>query len=203
MTITKPSGVVSGDVMVFFWWTTDSALLVGDPGWNTNFVHAVTLDGDSHRAEVHTKVAGGSEPANYTWNIGAGTGQKLGVILAYRYVHATQPSVSAGSTLGVTTGTHVQPAITPLQGNSMLVYAWMFNRDGGGAFSLGSISGSPGGMTQRFFQDFSSVSRQDLGVAVYDEIWPPIGPTGMRSLTTTNTDVSSVGLQAVIRAQGT
>ena len=203
MTITKPSGVVSGDLLVFIFYRDNNQSMSTPPsGWTLDHDGAATIDGQSSKYYVSHKVAGGSEPANYTWTFGGGTGNKIGVILAYQDGHATQIDTSAVTNpAGTSTDAQVSDAITTAQDSAMVVVAWMMNRTGTPIGTIASISGS---MTQRHFSDLGA-SALDKGLAIYDKVKSPTaaGSFTAKTLTMTNTDVSSIAVAVVIRAAGT
>lgn len=63
LTITKPSGTVSGDVLVAFVNIVRASLIDTPPsGWT-----AINTAGSYTQWSVYWKVAGASEPADYTW----------------------------------------------------------------------------------------------------------------------------------------
>lgn len=80
LTITKPTGVISGDLLVAIVCAEDTTSWSGDTGW-TEVAEQVA----NPALRVAYKVAGASEPANYSFTLSivedAGTS---GAILAYR-----------------------------------------------------------------------------------------------------------------------
>lgn len=204
MLITKPSGVASGDYLLWFFWHNVQLAITPPAGWTANTEIDQTFETSSHRAAFHSLIAGGSEPADYTWNFAGGAGGKQGVILAYRPAHATQPDVSGVSNPmdgGAAQASHQHADMTTLYPNSMAVYAWMLNRQS--TLALGGISTGPSGMTQRYFADLSGVAAGDQGMAVYEELRPTAGAIGTKTLTTTNSDVRALGIRMAVRALGT
>jgi hypothetical protein len=201
MTVTKPSGVVSGDLLLFIFYRDNSQTMSSVPsGWTLDHNGAATIDGTFSRYYVSHKVAGGAEPADYTWNFSGGSGNKIGVILAYQDGHPTQIDTSAVTDpAGTSAAAQVSNAITTAQDSAMVVVAWMMNRTGTPIGSIASISGS---MDQRHFSDLGA-SAVDKGLAIYDKVKPTAGSFAAQTLTMTNTDVSSIAIAVVIRAAGT
>ncbi len=192
MTIAKPVGVISGDVLMFFFLHEGTPTITSADGFSMDV--NTTLGG--HRVAGGYRVAGGSEPADYTWNFSAGTLTKMGVILAYRNVN-TSPldSPLVGGLLATGASAHVMPSRN-VSARANLVYAYLLDRSGTAA--LGTIASDPSGMTQRFFQNFSAQGRNDLGIAIYDEPRLVGGACGTRTLTTTNIDLDSIGIATAL-----
>jgi len=205
--ISKPTGVVAGDLLLFFLWAGDigisSPSVSSSPGGFPLVTdHAGTLESTKHLLACYKKIAGGSEPADYTWSFSTSfIDFRGGVMLAYRNAHATQIPVSGAGSVSVSTDTHAQTTITPLQVESTLVYAWGINR--AAAAAVGSIATPPAGMVQRYFSDFSSLSEDDKGLAIYDQTVVDTAATGSRTLVTTHNDISTHGIRLAIRALGT
>lgn len=105
LTITKPSGVVSGDLLI-------AIVLGGNGTWtgDTGWTEAID-QGATPGIRVAYKVAGGSEGASYTFT-GSASGVKFGIILCYRGVSwdvigASVTTLTGDGTLaisGVTSG---------------------------------------------------------------------------------------------------
>lgn len=82
VTVTKPSGVVQGDAMfaIGSGFQTAATTMTPPSGWT-----AATVEVDSGTGltcQIFTKTAGGSEPANYTWNWAASSGAVSVIIIA-------------------------------------------------------------------------------------------------------------------------
>jgi hypothetical protein len=98
-TVTKPTGVVSGDLMLatFSYEGPASSFTAGTipSGWA---LATTPVDiGWPHAAVIYYKIAGGSEPSDYTWTLStAETGVKR--IVAYSSVNPTTP-IHAGAAL--------------------------------------------------------------------------------------------------------
>jgi len=201
ITVTKPAGVQSGDVMVTYFYDDRGTSITPPAGWTTVQSATPSMDSSSHSAMLYVKVAGGSEPSNYTWSLSSGTGSKVAVILAYRPAHATQLDASGTTSVSSPSGSLSSESLTTLRQGSMLVYAWMMDRTGSNA--LGAISVGPAGMTQRYFSDLNTVGRGDMGLAIYEQVAPLTGAVGARVLAMANSNISCFYIRAAIRAQGT
>lgn len=201
MIVSKPTGTVSGDVMVFYYFgrNAPSQISSGPAGWTQDVSLSQTFDGTSHFADLFHLVAGGSEPSSYTWNLQGGSGEKDGVILTYRPAHGTQLDVTGfDNPITMSSASHLQSSMTTNFANSALVYAWMLNRAGTNTLSLGFSA--PAGMTERYKDNYSTLARPDVGLAIYDEARPTAGATGSRTLFTVDSDVGSLGIRCAIRA---
>lgn len=90
LVVTKPAGVVSGDILVAFG-VSDGE--VGTYTWPTGFTEVtgspVSTTADAQLLGVAIKVAGGSEPANYTITVSSNT--IIGGIAAFSGAVSTQP----------------------------------------------------------------------------------------------------------------
>jgi hypothetical protein len=67
LTANKPSGVIAGDVMVAVF-TNNNQTVTRPSGW-TQLYNMVASTGNSFSQSLCYKVAGGSEPANYTFSV--------------------------------------------------------------------------------------------------------------------------------------
>lgn len=170
LVVTKPSGVVSGDVLVA------SFIAVGTvhttlAGWTEIGFKA---EGTSAGLTILRKVAGGSEPASYSF-VNSG-GLVSGDIIALTGVDNTTPE-DATATTGTGTGTTLTaPAITTVTDNAW----WMtFFATDGTQTTLSQPSG--------FTVDVASFSDGAGDVQRVDhKVITPAGPTG----TTTSTAAS-------------
>src|SRR5205823_12829996 len=98
LTITKPTGVVAGDVMI---------ANISNPGANagatsTGWILIGAAANTGGRSTVLYKVAGGSEPSSYAFALDAGTTAGLGSIVAFSGVDtsgATPFDVAPGTIL--------------------------------------------------------------------------------------------------------
>lgn len=165
LVINKPTGTASGDLMIAVMSIPANSTWTGGTDWTE-----VADQGSNPSLRVAYKVAGGSEPASYTFTSSANnTGS--GTILTYRY--AAYDTIAGAFTTGA--NPLLISSITSTQGQSVLIAA--------GARSATSVTlGTPVGMTARATDnDATSPSR-----IVCDQIIPK-GPTGVRSMSTGNT----------------
>ena len=91
VTLNKPSGVVSGDFMlaIFGYWNA-SAPVTAPSGW-THLDTTANSAATYNQSSVYYKVAGGSEPATYTWTFGGSSDEVGAGIIAYSGVNTSDP----------------------------------------------------------------------------------------------------------------
>jgi hypothetical protein len=120
ITIATPSGTASGDVLIAgisFEAGTDENSITVPGGWT--LVRQVNNSNNEGLA-VYRMVAGGSEPASYSWTFGQSRSLSGG-ILAFTGVDNTTPiDVESGQATAEGT-THATPSITTTQANAVLV----------------------------------------------------------------------------------
>jgi hypothetical protein len=79
LTINKPAGTAEGDLMVAMMSSTGTKTWTGDTGWTE-----VADQGAIPSLRVAYKIAGASEPANYTFTMSSNGNDRSGAILTYR-----------------------------------------------------------------------------------------------------------------------
>ena len=102
LTITKPTGVVTGDVMIASFAQVNSLTVPTAPtGWT--LIDGRSLSGTTNRyASIFYKVAGGSEGANYTFTVPIGTTVTvIGAIVDFSGVDGTTPFDVANGVISV------------------------------------------------------------------------------------------------------
>lgn len=125
----KPTGTVSGDVLVASLYVETTAAITAPSGFSevTNSPAAPT--GNQFRLHVYTKVAGGSEPSSYTFSWTGSVWRDL-IIEAYSGADNTTPvSVSANAVNNSATATSTQaPSVSATTGAAdctlILSQAW-------------------------------------------------------------------------------
>jgi hypothetical protein len=167
--LTKPSGVVSGDLMIAQVARRSTATLTVPSGWTL-----IRSDSDTdvtQNLSTYYKVAGGSEPSTYTWTwLGSGS-LSAGGITAYTGQHATPIDASSGAVINTDTKVMAAPTITTTHTGSVLMLLYCFS--GNATFS------APALMTQRY-QAVSGTS-SFVAVGAADQIAQAgVGPTGAR-----------------------
>lgn len=182
LTINKPTGVVEGDVMLVNIakennGTTNPSL----SGWT--LIAGAAINGSDIRGAVLYKVAGASEPANYTFALGTNTNDAVGSIVAFSGVDVSGPNpfdVAPGSLSTSTTGASITATgITTTTANAAVI---LFAQSGdNNTFSSWSTT-SPGTLTELYENPFNS-SNDDLSVGAAWAIKPSAGATGDGTVT--------------------
>lgn len=132
--IAVPTGTVSGDLMVAFVGGFNPSTVTPPSGW-TQVGSTVTWQSSQYSSALLYRVAGGSEPANYTFTSGS---YNYGIIATYR--GATQ--IDASGSIAEKSGTSMSfTGITSASGSRLL--AFLHDRDGSVSLT------APSGMTSR------------------------------------------------------
>jgi hypothetical protein len=118
LSITKPAGVASGDVMLATVAAMGTGALTAPSGWAA--VQDTTLS-TTMRQITYYRVAGGSEPTSYSWELGSKR-QASGGISDYRGVNATAPIDASASTTGAS-GNATISSVTTSAANDMVMGA--------------------------------------------------------------------------------
>lgn len=176
LTVNKPSGVISGDVLYFIVWHSDSGVTSTTPsGWalqerrvdSTNFVVA----------ELYMKVAGGSEPASYTLDHAGAVSHDIGVIIAYSNPHPVTPQdVFGGQTNTSLSTSATAPSITTTGTNKRVIGIFCGNNED---FTWTP----PSGMTERVDVQAASGAGHRGTICITDELVAASGATGTRVAT--------------------
>lgn len=164
--ITKPAGVIDGDVMVAAIGIDGGsgvAITSVPTGWS---LVRRTDNGTDVGLAVYYKVAS-SEGADYTWVFDI-RAKHAGGIVAYYNNDASPFDQEDGQTTASSTD-HAAPTITPTVSDTMLVASYVIN----GAYTWTA----DGSMTERF-DETSAV----IGLMSSDEVWAS-GATGTRTAT--------------------
>jgi hypothetical protein len=176
VTIDKPSSVVQGDLLL-----ANIAINGGSPatvtGVPSGWTQILRTDNDTNISIVsYYKIAGASEPANYTWNISPQT-RAEGGITRYSGVDTSNPIDSAAGNFGLSQ-VATTSSITTSAANEEIVA--LFATDVGKNTDAGSYFSTPTGMTEKY-----DVSNITLGpsTASDDVIQVSLGNSGSKSST--------------------
>lgn len=174
----KPSGVVSGDLLVAVVARSQTAAATTSftsSGWTSAAFFAGSSVGNDPVVGVLWKAAGGSEPTSYTFTSTSysGTDQFVVHILALTGASTTSPFVvtPVKTDAGSTSSSVVAPSVSPSVDDSLLVcwFACLY-------FGSGTTWTTPSGMTERV--DRGGVW---LHPATDTELRPSSGATGTRT----------------------
>jgi len=124
LAITKPTGLVAGDVMVATTSIVGTGAITAPAGWTaiTN-----TTQGSAIRQFSWYKVAGASEAASYTFGLPLAS-EASGGIVAYSGVETSNPLNVFGTANGAS-GNAVAPSVTTTYPNAMVIVAVSFARN--------------------------------------------------------------------------
>lgn len=164
LTVNKPAGTASGDLMIaVVWGNSFTALTL--TGWTQVFISTSF----SNDLAVFTKTAGGSEPSTYSFT---GTQNvRTGTIVTYRggvgAIDVQGTGVNSAPSTAISTALSITTTISG-------VLLATFNNAG-----PRTVSTPPSGMTQRSFVTGTS----GVATALYELTPSPVGATGNKTLT--------------------
>jgi MSHA biogenesis protein MshQ len=178
VTVNKPAGTVSGDLMLAAIATAykDSATISAPAGWTLVRFSDKTSGDPANRLYTYYKVAGGSEPASYGWSFSGDHDGAVGFIASFIGVDTASPiDASAAQTTGSSVS-HIAPTVTTTVAGDMLVTVHEFGSSRNWT--------KPTGMTEAA-DLYSQDSAEDHGVSMElnYEARPTAGATGTRTAT--------------------
>lgn len=195
-TVPAPAGVTAGDLLLAFTTAGGSSYT----GLTANEFTQTGSDGPNagngeSPCRVWLRVAGGSEPANYTFGRPSST-VALGEIVALVGADTANPvdaALSWGS--GAAASSHVAPSISPSMAGSMLVCGWR-----GASIGTSNSYTVPGSMVER--ADQPNLNHLQ---ALATELRAAAGATGTRTATATGTPLLawsafSIAIKAAVPA---
>jgi len=187
LVVNKPTGTASGDILVAV--VNSSTAYATSSGWTQRAT--LTSAFAPSRITVLTLVAGGSEPASYSFAAAGGTIQAA-AISAYSGGDNASPIDGTVTTAEDSDldGVVILPSITTTVNNSIIV-GCIAPSDGSAAY-VGTAP--PGSMTERI--DINTTAAYAVEMA--DQAITPAGATGTRSFTVTATPGGTITLGALI-----
>jgi hypothetical protein len=192
---TKPSGVSDGDVLVGLIECGREAARgpqSGPAGWTNpvGYNSEVTV---LHNLQVWVKVAGASEPADYTWT-NTGGGAWAGTITAWTGVDTASPVGATASGQDTTLDTTFDhDGLTTTQDGSVVLYGYGINESSTPSRVPVTVHAS----TTKRGEANSTVSAVAMAVTLASEDRPTAGATGTRAATSAsgNSTTTWVGLE--------
>lgn len=173
LSVTRPA-VSSGEVLVAL--VGANAISTGSvtlpSGW-TALNHQYN---GSHTSILAFKVAGGSEPASYSFTISLVNTAVIGVIAVLSNTNATQPDGSGSSNTDASGTSHVTPSYTPANAAAAVIAGIICGYTSGANPSYGSP----------FTNQINGVSQSVLGLALAVDL-----PNSVSPLTATATTANS------------
>lgn len=162
ITITKPAGTADGDILIAQISAKGASTPTITPpsGWTSRGGFPTA---PSTKTEVFTKIAGASEPTDYTWTTSIAIVESVGVIARYAPVAPSSPPGVIDAAASQAIATTTAPSVTATGNNDRLVVL----------FSQATPGTTPSGFTQRFLNDQGSAV-----AAIYDKQLTSAGATG-------------------------
>lgn len=173
LTLTKPTGTTTNDIL--FALLKDAS--GGDPsatpsGWSL-LVSDVLTAGMKHF--LYYLVAGGSEPANYTWTWASGT-RLTGTMICYRdgFNTATPIDVSSNTSYETSDTNCRAASMTVASAGSPIIFFSLVNNNTDGTISFGTPN-NPSGAT---WTERMDLHENRTARAISDTVWSSSGATG-------------------------
>lgn len=191
-TVTQPSNVVTGDLLVLVYAADDGNLSAMTLPSGFTEVSATTNGADLGHLKIATKIAGGSEPASYTVGATSGASVRVDLFAIQDADTNLSPVVVAAQTSSSSTS-HVAPSVSATGPNDLLLSIASVQYDA----NLPSVSWTPpSGMTEMTDSTdgwiTTTVARQSLSGS---------GATGTRAFSLANSP-SMIGITASLSVQG-
>lgn len=184
LTISTPTGVAAGDVMLAQVGQRSGSTFTAPAGWT--LVRSDTLAGQIVSA-LYWRVVTTTEPTSHSWTSPSG-GQSAGGIVAYRGVNTTNP-VNAHAGLTGTVATISIPAVTTTVSNTMVV-------------ALAAIRQTTPGLpsaTTALWQRASGNGSGSMGISGGDAAFSGPGDTGARTATRSTNSFQWTGQTVALR----
>jgi len=173
VTVSKPTGTVEGDVMIAALGWDANGSITAPSGWT--LIRSTLYDVDNNVAAWY-KVAGASEPADYTWSQPGNDDFSVGIATYYN-VNTGNPINIENAQTNTTSSNVVAPSITTTAANTMLVFIGSIDHN-----NVGNTWTPPSGMTERVDQTNTWTS-----IEIADVVQASAGSTGTKTAVTTDT----------------
>jgi hypothetical protein len=165
LSISKPAGVVEGNVMVAAVTAAGTGTVTAPSGWTA--IKSLT-QGTALRQASYYKVAGASEATSYSWSLGSNRSASGG-IAAYSGVNQTVP-IDASASGGGESGNATAPSATASAANDLGIAAASF---------AAATSATPDATTAERFDIASTSNTSELA----DFAQASAGPTTAKTIT--------------------
>lgn len=188
--VSKPAGTVSGDVMIATIGVRPLAAVVTTPaGW----APLRRVDGVSSSLLTYWKVAGGSEPASYTWTVDASTGM-VGGIMSFTGVDTTSipVNIDGGQVAMAGTSSVTAPSVTTTVPNAMLITTYSINSTANWT--------PPSGMTEVYdikSVAYDGVATNGVSLSANYALQSSSGASGAKVSTNNSVDMDAGGAQTI------
>ena len=178
LTINKPAGTISGDVMIAaIAVRPNTATITAPAGW-TLIRRTNNANTNMSSQATYRKVAGAAEPASYSWTFNTTTGSAGGIATFYGVNSTTPVDVENGQTTPSGT-THTAPSVTTTKAYDMVVTTH--------SYTSATTWTPPAGMTEAV--DISSdpvPNAVGMSLELNYVVQPAAGATGAKTATGAN-----------------
>ena len=194
LTIAKPAGTLTADVMIASISVTPSTITITPPvGWT--LISTVTQgSATTSKLVTYYRVAGVGEPANYSWGFSGGTHSgAVGGIMSFSGVDNLAPIDDQAGNPTVSATSHTAPSVTTTQSNGMLVTIHEYASSGTWT--------APGVMTEAV--DVASQTPNNaagISMEMNYEARPTAGATGIRQANASTTADSGATQSVALKA---
>ncbi|MBI3778343.1 MAG: hypothetical protein HY274_05445 [Gammaproteobacteria bacterium] len=194
LTIPKPAGTLTADVMIASISVTPSTITITPPvGWT--LISTVTQSSaTTSKLVTYYRVAGVGEPASYSWGFSGGTHNgAVGGIASFSGVDNLAPIDAQAGTPTVSATSHTAPSVTTTQSNGMLVTVHEYASSGTWT--------QPGTMTEAL--DVASLTPNNasgISMEMNYETRPTAGATGTRQANASTTADSGATQSVALKA---
>ncbi|MCH7229043.1 SdrD B-like domain-containing protein, partial [Haloferula sp. A504] len=178
LTPAKPAGTIENDVMIAsiaFDKGSDRTITV-PAGWN---LIRRTDSGNELGLATYYKIAGASEPANYTFSMDADEKWSIG-ISSYRNVNTAAPINAEAGQTNSNSSTVTAPSITTSVDNAMLVGVFATSEGASGGATFNSYSDS---LAEIYDVNTQDGGGNEAGLGSAYATFPSPGATGIRTAT--------------------
>ncbi len=189
LVLPRPSGTVSGDVLLASVALRSTTAITAPAGWT---LVRVDPRATVFRQAVYVHVAGGAEPASYTWTF-ASARPAVGTIAAYSGVDGANPIVAHSGIDSAGSASITAPSLTTTVPDTRLV----------GFFGIVGTTtiGPPAGMTERTEVVTPAGTSNPLTASLDDQPIPASGATGSR-VATAAISAANIGQLVALRPGG-
>ena len=189
LVLPRPSGTVSGDVLLASVALRSTTAITAPAGWT---LVRVDPRATVFRQAIYVHVAGGAEPASYTWTF-ASARPAVGTIAAYSGVDSANPIVAHSGIDSAGSASITAPSLTTTVPNTRLL----------GFFAIVGTTtiGPPGGMTERTEVATPAGVSNPLTASLDDQPIPATGATGSR-VATAAISAANIGQLVALRPGG-
>jgi hypothetical protein len=195
LTIARPAGVAANDVLVAQVTLKGVVAAITAPAapndWTLLDLRSSGTAGAQITQAIYWRLAGGAEPANYTWSW-TGTRVARGAIGAYRGVEPTAPIDAWGAQVTNNNATITAPSINTTTVDTLLVAVFGSSR--------ASTHSTPGGMTERYDLN-AGAGTAGVTISAATQARAATGATGARTSTIAAGAADNIGHLIALRAR--